>query len=224
MIRPILYKESIKIRWLWLTLLGVNGAIMAVIAMDTHHLFVMDHPETVWYRTLHLGYLYYKPLKYTLVLTGTLLGLVQFLPEMKDERFRLSLHLPVPTHVTVMTHVLIGMGSAALIMAMDMGLLGLLTAKYFPREAVTTAWLTVLPWTMAGLSAYLGVTLGLLEPRYAMKILHGAVAIGVAGLYLRHVPPAGYGSILLPLLLPLALMIPGVLLPAYRFRFRRVSS
>ena len=83
--------------------------------------------------------------------------------------------------------------------------------------------MTALPWTLAGLAAYLGVTLGLLEPSYRLKFFNLAVAAGVAGLFLFPAEPGGYAFLLVKLALPLLLMIPAVLLPAYRFRYRRVS-
>ena len=73
------------------------------------------------------------------------------------------------------------------------------------------------------LTAYLGLTLALLEPTYRLKAYHLAVAAGVAGLFLLPATPGGYSPITPILAVPLLLLIPAVLLPAYRFRYRRVS-
>jgi hypothetical protein len=224
MLKPIFYKEFLKIRWSWLTLAVLNGLLMGYIFVETRRLFTLDHAEMVWYRVLHLGQIHYGHLTYAPVVTGLLLGAVQYLPEMIGERLRLSLHLPVSPHRLILTHALVGLAAIALIAALDLAALALITARYFPIEAVATALWTALPWQIAGLAAYLGMTLGLLEPDYRLKLFNLAVAAGVAGLFLRAVEPGGYSFLLPALFIAVLLMVPAVLLPAYHFRYRRVSA
>lgn len=223
MLGSIFFKEYLKIRWLWLTLFVINGLIMIYIYIDYRHIFAMNHAEIVWYRVLHLGHIHYVPLKYSLVVTGLMLAFIQFLPEMTGERLRLSLHLPVSPHKLVLAHITVGLTALGLVIALDLAALAQITARYFPAEGVTIALLTALPWSLAGFAAYLGVTLGLLEPSYKLKLLNMAVSAGVVGLFLFPVEPAGYLYLLPNLTLPVLLMIPAVLLPAYRFRYRRAS-
>ena len=223
MLKAIFFKEYLKIRGPWLTLIALNGLLMAFIAVGTRRLFAMDHAEIVWYRVLHLGQIHYGHLKYAPVLTGLLLACIQYLPEMTGERLRLSLHLPVSPHKLILAHVVVGLTAVGLIFGFDLFALAMITARYFPAEAVRTAILTVIPWVMAGTAAYLGVTLGLLEPGYRMKLFNLAATAGVIGLFLRTAEPGGYFHLLFYLALPVLLMIPAVLLPAYRFRYRRVS-
>jgi hypothetical protein len=224
MIYPIFYKEWIKIRWAWATVLALNGLLMAYIYLETRHLFAMDHAEIVWYRVLHLDQVHYAHLKYAPVATGLLLAVIQYLPETIGERLRLSLHLPVSPHRLVLAHILVGLTAVGLVVALDLAALALITVRFFPAEAVSTALKTALPWTLAGPAAYLGVTLGLLEPRYRLKMFNLTVAAGVAGLFLFPAAPGGYARLLPGLAVFVLLMIPSVLLPAYRFRYRRVSG
>ena len=222
MLRPIFYKEFIKTRWLWLTLLGLNGLVLAYVYIDTRHLFAMEHAEVVWYQVMQLGRMYYRPLKYALVLTGAVMAFIQYLPEMTGERLRLALHLPIPAHGVVLAHVLVGLGAVGLVLLMDLGVLAWITAGFLPAESVHAALWTALPWGLAGLASYLGVTLGLLEPAYGLKLFNLAVAAGVAGLFLQPLAPGAYVTILPALAGLAALMVPAVLLPAYRFRYRSV--
>ena len=222
-LKPIYYKEYLKIRWLWLTLVALNGLLMAYVYVETRRLFVLDHAEIVWYRVMQLGQIHYHHLKYAPVITGLLLAAIQYLPEMVGERLRLSLHLPVSPHRLIMAHVLVGLTALGLVVALDLSVLSLITARFFPAEAAAIALLTVLPWCLAGLAAYLGATLALLEPGFHLKLFNLAVAAGIAGLFLRPVVPGGYLFQLVNLSIPLLLLIPAVLLPAYRFRYRRVS-
>ena len=224
MLKAIFYKEFLKIRWSWLILIALNGLLMAYIFIETRHLFVMDHAEVVWYRVLHLGQIHYGHLKFAPPVTGLLLACIQYLPEMTGERMRLSLHLPVFPHRLIMAHLVVGLSALGLIIALDLVTLSQITARYFPAEAVSTTFLTALPWGLAGLAAYLGLTLALLEPSYKLKLFNLALTAGVAGLFLHPAEPGGYSHSLLLLILPILLMIPAMMLPAYRFRYRKVSS
>ena len=223
LLKPIYYKEFLKIRWLWLTLMALNALLMAYIYVETRRLFALDHAEIVWYRVMHLGQIHYSHLKYIPAITGLLLAAIQYLPEMTGERLRLSLHLPVSPHRLVMAHVLVGLTALGMAMVLDMTALAMITERFFPREAVAVAIWTALPWHMAGLATYAGVTLALLEPGFRPKIFNLAIAAGVAGLFLYRTEPGGYRYLFMDLALPLMLLVPAVLLPAYRFRYRRVS-
>jgi hypothetical protein len=223
MIGSIFFKEFIKIRWKWLTLVAANALLMGYVAMETRGLFVADHSEIVWYRTMQLGLVYYGELKYVPVIVGLLLACVQYLPETAGERLRLSLHLPVSPHMVVLAHIWVGCTAVGLIVAFDLVALAAITARYFPPESVAMALSTALPWGIAGFVAYLGGALALLEPSYRHGIFNLAVAAGVCALFLRSSDPGGYGPALPWLASSVPLMIPAVLLPAYRFRFRRTD-
>lgn len=223
MLRSIFYKEYLKIRWAWLAVLALNALLMTYVFVETRHLFSMDHPEIVWYRVLHLGQIHYAPLRYVPAGSGLLLACLQYLPEMVGERLRLSLHLPFSPHGLIMAHVLVGLTAVGLVIGLDLLALALLTARYFPLEAVNATMLTALPWGVAGLAAYLGVTLGLLEPNARRRIFNLAVAAGIVGLFLYSVRPGAYSHLLPFLGVLVLLMMPAVLLPAYHFRFRRTT-
>jgi hypothetical protein len=223
LLKPIYYKEFLKIRWLWITLVAMNALLMAYIFVETRRLFALDHAEIVWYRVMHLGQIHYHQLKYAPAITGLLLAAIQYLPEMIGERLRLSLHLPVSPHRLILAHVLVGLTALGLVIALDLAALAFITSRFFPVEAVFVALQTALPWCAAGLATYIGVTLALLEPSYKLRLYNLAIASGVAGLFLYPTEPGGYMYLLFDLVILLALLIPAVLLPAYRFRYRRVS-
>ncbi len=224
MLKSIFFKEYLKIRRSWLALLLFNVLLMGYIAIDTRTLFIMDHPEVVWYRVLHLGQIHYAWLKYAPLFVGILIACIQYLPEMRDERLRLSLHLPVSPHQLILAHLLVGLVAAGILIGIDLMALCLITAIYFPMEGVLISFLTALPWGLAGPAAYLGGALALLEPGVKLRLFNVAISTGVVGLFLSSAEPGGYGRILPYLLLPLLLMLPSILLPAYHFRFRRISE
>ncbi len=223
MIRAIFRKEFFKIRHPSLLVFAAHICILLYIYVATRKLFILDHPEVVWYQVLHLGQIHFGLLKYIPLLSGILIACFQFLPEMWGERFRLSLHLPVPPAFVALAHLLVGLTVFCAMGLVDLCGLGLITGLFFPWQGIKVSLVTALPWTMAGASAYLGMALALLEPDFRLKAVNLIIAAGVTGLYLQSVDPGAYGPSLVLLIVPLALMIPAVLLPVFRFRYRKVG-
>lgn len=223
MLGAIFRKEFFKIRWPWLLVMMFNLFLMAYVAVSTRRLFVLDHPEVVWYRVLHLGQIHFEAMMYLPVLSGILIACFQFLPEMWDEKFRLSLHLPVGPGWIAMAHLIVGLTAYALTALTDLVGLMLITVHYFSKEGVATSLVTALPWTMAGAAAYLGGALTLLEPNYRLKAVNLGLGSGVAGFYMSNAIPGAYGPSLIILVLPLVLLMSAIWLPVLRFRYRRVG-
>lgn len=223
MIAAIFRKEYYKIRWPWLILLLFNLGLMGYIAIATRRLFILDHPEVVWYRVLHLGQIHCEAMMYAPLLSGILIACFQFLPEMWGERFRLSLHLPVSPGYVALSHLFVGLTAYTILAFLDLALLSAVTARFFSREGVMITLVTALPWALAGAAAYLGGALTLLEPNYRLRAVNLMLAAGVAGLYLNNGMPGSYGPSIVLLFLSLALMMLAILLPVLRFRYRRVG-
>ncbi len=221
MFRSILFKEFIKLRAYWLTGLLFNLCLAGYVFASLRKLFLLDHAEVVWYRVIHLGQTFYDPFMYLPAATGLYLAAAQFFPEMKNHRFRISLHLPLAPHLIVLGHILVGLAAVLMILALDLAALAVMTGLYFPAEVVSRTVYTALPWILAGLTAYLGATLVLLEPGWRLRVFNFAVAAGLTGLFLRQGMPGTYIRVLPLLALLVAVFTPSVLLPAYRFRYRK---
>ncbi len=221
MFGALLRKEWVKLRMFWLPALFLNLGVLAYIFAAMRRLFRLDHAEVVWYRVIHLGQMFYDPFMYVPLLTGLFLAAAQFLPEMRNQRFRISLHLPVPAFQIVLGHVLVGLAMLLAILCADCLLLWSIALTRFPWEIALRTLLTALPWCLAGITGYLGGTLVLLEPAWKLRFFNGLMSAGITALLLRHTPPGAYAPVLAPLTLLVVLFTPSVLLPAYRFRYRR---
>jgi hypothetical protein len=75
------------------------------------------------------------------MVSGLLLACIQY----TAERLRLALHLPVSPHRLIIAHIPVGLTAAGIVIALDLSALALITARYFPAEAVTTTLWTALP-------------------------------------------------------------------------------
>jgi hypothetical protein len=223
MIQAIFRKEFFKIRVMWLLVLIANLCLLIHIWICTRRLFILDHAEVVWYRVLQLEQIHFEHLKFAPLLSGILIACFQFLPEMWGERFRLSLHLPVSAGFVAMGHMLAGFFAYALVSLADLGGLWLITSIYFPAQGILVSLVTALPWIMAGICAYLGMALTLLEPDFRLKAVNLTLTAGMAGCYLINVQPGAFGPSLAALIVPLALMMPSVMVPVFRFRYRRMA-
>lgn len=220
----ILFKESRKLRRSWPLLAVFNLLAAAYLYVETRHLFRMDHAEIVWYRAIELEHIYYETLRYVPTITALLLAVMQFLPEMRDERLRLSLHLPVRAHNIIMSHLLVGSVLLAVLMGVSAFGLIFVTSLYFPTEIVETALLTAAPWFLAGWCGYLGAALALLEPGLKLRIFNLLLTAGLVVPLLAKAVPGAYATAFPALLLLPPLLLGAVLLPAYHFRHRRVDS
>lgn len=221
MFGSLLRKEWVKLRIFWLVAFGLNLSVIIYVFAAMRRLFRLDHAEVVWYRVIHLGQAFYEPMTYVPLFTGLFLAAAQFLPEMRNQRFRISLHLPTPAYLIVLGHVLAGLALLLIILCADCALLWSVVMSHFPHEIAVRALLTVLPWCLAGITGYLGGALVLLEPVWKLRVFNGLIAAGIAAMLLRPAVPGAYAPILLPMTLLVLLFMPSVLLPAYRFRYRR---
>lgn len=222
--RRILYKERCKMRRAWPILALLNILAVAYLYVETRHLFRMDHAEVVWYRTIELNHIFYEPLRYVPVATAILLAVIQFLPEMRDERLRLSLHLPVQSNIMVLSHLLVGSFLLAGLMGLCAIGLTFVTGAYYPVEIIRVALVTAAPWFLAGWCAYLGAALALLEPGLRLRIFNLALTAGFLVPLLSKAVPGAYAPAFPCLLVLPALLFGAALLPAHHFRHRKVDA
>lgn len=216
---PILYKEWLKLRPSWLLILLANTGFCLYLFLQVRHEFRVEHAEMLFYQASRVGKLFYEDIRTVPLLTGLAIAVAQWAPEMTKGRLRLALHLPMGTDRMILAHLAIGLATLGLVLAMDMAALVVTVATYFPSEFAGSAATTALPWFLAGVAAYLGATLVLLEPvrRYQATNL----LIGLGGAVWLCLEPTGYGGFdhaLWGLVLILGLLVPACLLPARRFR------
>lgn len=167
----IFYKESIKTFHMAVGLFFLNICFMLWNFITLRRLFTLDHSEVVWYRVMNLGQIPYQDLAFIPLMTAIVFCLFQFLQEMRDARIRISLHLPCESSSIVLFHAVFGLVFLSLLFTFDMIALLVMIRYYFPSEVAFSAFITTLPWFIAGLFVYLGGTFVLLEPQIKRKFL-----------------------------------------------------
>jgi hypothetical protein len=220
MLRALFLKEWLKLRWALLWLLLLHLALLGYLWLRLRHQFQVEHSEMIWYWVFELRRILYDDIMLLPALTGAVIAVAQFGPEMLGGRFRLSLHLPLRGDVLVWTWVAFGAGMGLWLSVLDAaGLYGII-GLYFPQEAAASAVLTALPWLLGGWVAYFGTTLVLLEPAAVRRMLFLVMTAGFLGLLYLHRGYQEYDRILPWLAAASLLFVPAVILPAHRYRHR----
>lgn len=176
---PIFYKEWLKTRLHLGLVLVVNLALAVYAALRVRYIYGQYDAPAVWNAWLFKGYAFFGLWQYLPLLSGIAYACVQFLPEVRDRRLRLVLHLPLGERRAVAYHLLFG--CAALVAALLPALAFLFVAGdwWFPGEFLAGMALTLLPWLLAGCSGYLLAAAVLLEVRWSRRILLALLAAGV---------------------------------------------
>ncbi|MBQ7608501.1 MAG: hypothetical protein IJU76_11120 [Desulfovibrionaceae bacterium] len=219
----IFFKEYIKTRLGMLLLICAGACAVCWIGLGVNRLFLLDHPEIVWYRTMDLHQIPYVAYRFVPLLSAIAFCFFQFLPEMRDERMRLSLHLPCPLFFLMLAHFCYGLAYLALLFCAELGALLLILSLLYPTEAVSTAFWTMLPWCLAGIYAYLCFAWLLLEPKKKTKLLALLLFAAVSLPLLMDWTPGGYTKAILPFLVGIFLLVSGLFLSAIHFRTREVE-
>lgn len=219
----LFFKEFVKTRLGMALLLAGNMLFMGWLWLSVRRLFLQDHPEIVWYRVMDLGQIPYAPLTFLPLISGVVFCCFQFLPEMRDARLRIALHLPCDMALLILAHLFYGLLFLTLLFGLDALALAAICRVGFPLDMVQMALLTAVPWFLAGLYAYLCMACCLLEPQRKARLLGGLIAMGVCPLLLGKVAPGSLTPSLPYFLLGLPVLAVGLLLPALHYRHRRVE-
>ena len=170
MIYSIFYKEWIKVRYFFLALVCLNGAVCLKIWVDIRQQLQAEHAEMIWYQAIHIQSLFYSDIRYIPLLSGICLAVVQFVPEILQKRLRLSLHLPVDRECLLAIFLALGLGLYAVLALLDTAAIWTVSRYYFPVEVAVSSLTTLLPWHYAGFVGYLGMSLILLEPAWSRRV------------------------------------------------------
>lgn len=217
-IHHLMRKEWLKLRPYYWFILSVNGLAMGYLFLDIRHLFQIEHAEMLYYQANRIGRVFYSDMQYLPLLTGVAISIAQFVPEVSKGRLRLSMHLPISLTVLSLSYLVIGLGVLALILAMDAMVLYVTISTYFPREFAASALGTALPWLIAGVIAYLGTTMTMLEPRRIRQVFNLVISVGLVWLCHMTVSFGAYDQAIWGLVFVTVLLVPASFLPLYRFR------
>lgn len=216
--KSILYKEWLKLKWIFLifTLLGI--AVVSSIFLNVQHDFLFSGATNYWYSTLYMGLQYFSLLKYVPLVIGIAIGVAQYFPETVNKRIKLSFHLPINENRLLILMMFCGTISLLLSFGAMFLLFWVLSSHFFPHEIVWAAIVSVTPWFLAGFAIYYLISLIVLEPVWKYWILYGLMGYVIIGLYLESSVAGGFEPINLKFIVLTILFSLSSLFSAYRFR------
>lgn len=212
------YKEWIKTSKVWWLLFAANLAVAIFVCLRLHNSFRLGDPASNWGSWVFNSSTFFLRYNYLPVLTGLLLAVVQFLPEILNKRIRLFLHLPLNEEKAVVLHLLIGVLLLALAVTPAVVLILTVGLWYFPIEFAGTALSILTPWLLAGVTAYFIASGVLLEQNWRFRITYLILLVGVVRLFFLDGFYHAYTPALLWIVPVTAAWISLPIIACYRFR------
>jgi hypothetical protein len=216
--KSILYKEWLKLRWIFLISIALGIAVVGSIFLNVQHDFLFSGATNYWYSVLFMGLQYFSLLKYVPLAIGIAIGVAQYFPETVNKRIKLSFHLPINENKVLILMMLCGTASLLISFGTMFLLFWGLSSHFFPQEIVYAAIVSVTPWFLAGFVIYYLISLIVLEPVWKYWFLYGLVGYVIVELYLESSVAGGYEPINLKFMVLTALFSLSSLFSAYRFR------
>ncbi|NDV67044.1 hypothetical protein [Bacteroides sp. 224] len=198
MIQALFYKEWTKTKRITLLVAILLVALLIYTFISTAQMFRVGGAVSTLTNILLKDMPILPPfLKWFPLLTGILIGLVQFIPEMTDKRMKLTLHLPLPETKILSAMLLYGLTTLLTLYVFMYAVLALGLQVYYPAEIIVSTTWQLLPWLLGGIISYLFAAWICFEPiwRYRIFNILGAVGAlswfyldGKPGIYIYFVP------------------------------------
>ncbi len=218
MYRALLYKEWIKLRWVFLLLCGIGLWTVVDLLLSVREYFEFMKPVEVWEVAIRKKFLIYSGMKYVPLIAGVGIALVQFIPETRKRRLRLLFHIPLSHNRSLYFMMAVGLGFTLSVIALNaLGLVAILPA-YYPPELVRSALLTAAPWFLAGIAAYFATVLVVVEPVWWRRVGYAFLSYLVIMLCYNGSGYDTYAHSLWKYALLISLYFFTVILPAFRFK------
>jgi hypothetical protein len=218
MINIFFFKEWLKTKRLVYISTAAIIVMSIYIAINFQRSYTITGANELWEYMLKGRDSMSTDIEFLPLIVGIVLALSQYIPEMHNKCLKLTLHLPV--HPMYSLYAMLGYGVVVLITqailsicAIEIGILHI-----FLHEIRYSIVITIVPWYLGGIAAYLLSAWIILEPSWKRRILYLLLAIPITSIYYLTSTPGAYGKIM-PLLIlftpTLSLLAP---MSVYRFK------
>lgn len=191
MYRSLFFKEWIKTHRLIFLLGIVFAGVTAYIFLNISKL-IQAGVIPLWGAIIENDYTLVSLIKYLPGVTGMLLAIVQFAPEMQHKRLKLTLHLPLNETKIICSMLGYGMVILSILFVVTgIILLGGISV-WFSSEIVTANFLKLLPWFLAGYTTYLLGAWISFEPVWLQRVLNALPAACLVSFFYMEAPSGAY--------------------------------
>lgn len=197
MVKALFFKEWIKTRGVFFISLVVLAAVSAYAVLMMSRLIQLKGVDHLWLIMILRDNSFVDPLKYLPAIAGIALAAAQMAPEMSQKRLKLTLHLPYPQNTLVAIMLAMGLIELFVIYALQFAIIGIYDSTILPSELVGRVLLTMVPWSLAGFTAYLFTCSVCLEGTWKRRVILSL--LGLAVMFIYYLQPAleAYNGMLL---------------------------
>lgn len=218
MFKSVLYKEWIKTKWYVMGICLVSLMLHAYMFMKLGRSIRFAGMVHLWDVIINRDQFIFRELKLFPLISGIVLGVAQFVPEIYQKRLKLALHLPLPSFKIISWNILYGAIIILPIFVVSIVMLLAYMRIYFAYEFIQSAFITILPWYLAGVAAYFLVVWVCLEPRWNRRIINTLISVSILCTYMVTALPAAYSGSVLVILTLTVLVVALVYISVIRFK------
>ncbi len=218
MIKAIIYKEWLKTRLVFFITLAVAIVYALYVIMSLSRIETLRGVDHIWLLMLMRDQTFIDVFEYLPLMIGIAIAVAQMMPEMAQQRLKLTLHLPYSYSKTIVVMLLTGIVELLIIFVLQLGIVVIYDLSIIVPELVTRVIMTSLPWYLCGLHMYLFASAICLEGTWKHRIYLSLIAVGCLVIYFMQPTPEAYNRFL-PIIV--VFIIFSVLLPLRSiFRFK----
>jgi hypothetical protein len=179
MFTAFLYKEWIKLRTPLLILFILQLLWLLKLGFILHSNRGDDNIMS-WFDWMWGGKLFFSGFATLPAYIAFILALAQFLPETRDKRLKLMLHLPLSQHKVIGSHLFIGIAALIGLSLFALIVISCYVYLWFPSFLIVPTWLSLLPWLCAGLCVYSLTAAAVIEESMRYRISYAMIMVGVS--------------------------------------------
>lgn len=189
--KAIFYKEWIKTRRYFPAALIVSLAFILYALLRLQRVINFKGVAHLWEILLSRDVVFIEILTYLPMITGLLLAIVQFVPEMQQKRLKLTLHLPYSQTRMLLWMLCAGLSGLFIVDLLNYAILYAYLQSILAPELIQRILLTTLPWYICGITTYLLTAWICLEPTWKRRIINAFISCSIIRIfYLSDVPQA----------------------------------
>lgn len=189
--KAIFYKEWIKTRRYFPAALIVSLSFILYALLRLQRVINFKGVAHLWEILLSRDVVFIEILTYLPMITGLLLAIVQFVPEMQQKRLKLTLHLPYSQTRMLLWMLCAGLSGLFIVDLLNYAVLYAYLQSILAPELIQRILLTTLPWYICGITTYLLTAWICLEPTWKRRIINAFISCGMIRIfYLSDVPQA----------------------------------
>lgn len=218
MLKAIIYKEWLKTRGVFFIGLLLSVCIAAFDILSMNRVATMKGVEHIWQIMLMKDNMFVNHLAYIPLAVGLGISLAQMLPEMAQKRLKLTLHLPYSQNKMILAMLAVGLVEMIVVSVVTILMVVVYDSSILVPELVARVVLTMMPWFIGGITAYLVTAAVCIESGIGHRIAILLLGIGMILWFYVGDAPEAYNAVLLPLAVLALLCSLLVYRSVYRFK------